>query len=191
MASSVSSATKRISQRIAQMAGTKSKYSRKKSKSQTTGPTTPQMASTTGGEVRAKRQTSSEIRAKREAPRAKQATPAGVERQTSYAIKYDQDKVDFSLLTRAMLEPMTRALMYGERKYSRGNFRTGFENTRLTSAALRHIFAYLDREEHDPESGVSHLGHAMAALAMLLDNNAEGVSTDVRYKKADPTGPSW
>lgn len=99
------------------------------------------------------------------------------------AVKYDTHKADYSLLTSAMLEPMTRALMYGEGKYSRGNFKEGFENIRLTSAALRHIFAYLDREEQDPESGVSHLGHAMAALAMLLDNIAEGVSTDVRYPK--------
>ena len=111
---------------------------------------------------------------------AKRATPAGVERQ---AIKHDQHKPDYSLLTRAMLEPMTRALMYGEGKYSRGNFRAGFENIRLTSAALRHIFAYLDREEFDAESNISHLGHAMAALAMLLDNISEGVSTDVRYQK--------
>ena len=99
------------------------------------------------------------------------------------AIKHDKHKPDLSLLTPAMLEPMTRALMYGEQKYSRGNFKGGFENVRLTSAALRHIFAYLDREDLDPESGVSHLGHAMAALGMLLDNIAEGVSTDVRYEK--------
>jgi hypothetical protein len=99
------------------------------------------------------------------------------------AVKFDQNKPDYSLLTPAMLEPMTRALMYGEHKYSRGNFRQGFENVRLTSAALRHIFAYLNREDLDPESHVSHLGHAMAALAMLLDNVAEGVSTDVRYEK--------
>lgn len=99
------------------------------------------------------------------------------------AVKHDQAKPDFSLLTQAMLEPMVRAMMYGEQKYNRGNFRAGFANIRLTSAALRHIFAYLNREEQDPESGISHLGHAMAALAMLLDNIHEGVSTDERYQK--------
>lgn len=31
----------------------------------------------------------------------------------------------------------------------------------------------------------------MAALAMLLDNVAEGVSTDVRYEKTDIAGPIW
>lgn len=98
--------------------------------------------------------------------------------------KHDAGKPDYSLLTRAMVEPMIRALMYGENKYSRGNFRAGFVNTRLAAAAMRHIMAYLDREDADPESGVSHLGHAMAAIAMLLDNDATGTSTDGRYDKA-------
>lgn len=98
-------------------------------------------------------------------------------------VKYDQGKPDYSLITRAMVEPMIRALMYGEKKYARGNFRNGFTNTRLAAAAMRHIMAYLDREDLDPESGVSHLGHAMAALGMLLDNEATGTSTDGRYAK--------
>lgn len=96
-------------------------------------------------------------------------------------VKLDNGKPDYSLLTRAMMEPMVKALMYGEGKYSRGNFRGGFVNTRLTAAALRHIMAWQDSEDNDPESGVTHLGHAMAALAMLLDNEKEGVSSEGRY----------
>lgn len=150
------------------------------------------MKEPTGGEVGAKRQTSSEIRGNRETRSeidAKQQarSEVGTKRETrgEAGVKYDQGKPDYSLLTSAMLEPMTQALMYGERKYARGNFRAGFQNVRLTSAAMRHILAYLNREDNDPESGVSHLGHAMAALAMLLDNIAEGVSTDVRYEKKE------
>lgn len=130
---------------------------------------------------RSRKATAGEIRAKREAPRAKREAPS------EGAVKHDSQKPDYSLLTPAMLEPMIRAMMYGQEKYSRINFRAGFENIRLTSAALRHIFAYLDREDLDPESNVSHLGHAMAALAMLLDNIHEGVSTDVRYEKKEKT----
>lgn len=98
-------------------------------------------------------------------------------------IKHDQGKPDYSLLTRAMVEPMICALMYGEGKYGRGNFKGGFTNTRLAAAAMRHIMAYLDREDFDPESGVKHLGHAMAALGMLLDNESNGASTEGRYVK--------
>lgn len=167
MAYIASSAKKRTQQKTAR---TKTIDLLKKIQKPSTVTAMPRTESTTGGEVGAKRQTSSEVRAKRQT-------------STQQAVKHDQHKPDYSLLTSAMLEPMTRALMYGEGKYSRGNFKAGFENIRLTSAALRHIFAYLDREEQDPESGISHLGHAMAALAMLLDNIAEGVSSDVRYQK--------
>ena len=97
------------------------------------------------------------------------------------ARKDDKDKPDYSLLTSAMLEPMIRGFMHGETKYSRGNFKQGFVNTRLTAAAMRHIMAWNDGEDVDPESGHSHLGHAMAALAMLCDNIAEGTSTEGRY----------
>lgn len=96
-------------------------------------------------------------------------------------VKHDQDKPDYSLLTRGMLEPMVRALMFGEKKYSRFNYKTGFKNTRLTAAALRHIMAYQDGEDNDPESGISHLAHAMVALGMLLDNKANNVSEEGRY----------
>jgi hypothetical protein len=41
----------------------------------------------------------------------------------------------------------------------------------------------VNAKDADPESGVSHLGHAMAAIAMLLDNEATGTSTDGRYGK--------
>lgn len=98
-------------------------------------------------------------------------------------IKYDQGKPDYSLLTRPMVESMIGALMHGEGKYGRGNFRNGFTNTRLVAAAMRHLMAYLDGEDNDPESGVSHLGHAQAAVAMLCDNIASGVCTEGRYER--------
>lgn len=103
--------------------------------------------------------------------------------QSQVAIKHDEAKPDYSLLTRAMLEPMVKAFMHGEKKYSRGNFRGGFVNTRLSAAALRHIMAWNDGEDLDPESGVSHLGHALAALGMLLDNINTKTSKEGRYPK--------
>ena len=97
-------------------------------------------------------------------------------------VKHDDNKPDMSLLTLAMLEPAVRALMYGEVKYGRGNFRNGFVNTRLLAAAMRHIMQYSSGEDNDSESGITHLGHALAAIMMLLDNQKQGTSTDGRYK---------
>jgi hypothetical protein len=96
------------------------------------------------------------------------------------ALKYDNSKVDLSLLPIAALEAEALSLMYGERKYGRDNWRRGMESHRLVAAALRHIHAYNEGEDNDPESGVSHLGHARACLGMLLGTIAAGTVKDTR-----------
>lgn len=50
----------------------------------------------------------------------------------------------------------------------RDNWRKGFKYTRSADAALRHIFAFLDGEDMDPESGLPHIAHAVASLEHLL-----------------------
>lgn len=84
------------------------------------------------------------------------------------AIKNDAGKPPLSMIPREALEEMARAFAYGAAKYSRGNFRkSGMKWSRLTDAALRHIAAFANGEWTDPESGNSHLSHALASLAML------------------------
>lgn len=94
--------------------------------------------------------------------------------------KNDKDKPDFSLLPYAALEALARVLDFGAAKYDRNNYRKGFDNTRLLAAALRHIHAYSNGEDLDPESGLSHLDHGLASIAMLLQNQKDGVSNDTR-----------
>lgn len=47
-------------------------------------------------------------------------------------------------------------------------------------AALRHMKAYYDGEELDPESGVPHTDHAAACLAIIIDARANGTLIDDR-----------
>lgn len=82
----------------------------------------------------------------------------------SEAIKNDQDKYDPTMLSIELIELVSRVRMFGSKKYSRNNWKGGFKYTRSLAAALRHIFAYLNGEDLDPESGLSHLGHAIASL---------------------------
>lgn len=48
------------------------------------------------------------------------------------------------------------------------------------SAALRHMMKYQDGEYTDPESGVPHLGNAMACIAILIDGHETGNLADDR-----------
>jgi len=97
-------------------------------------------------------------------------------------IKHDQDKPDLSLLPKEALEAMAYAFMHGEKKYGRYNFRAGMEWHRPLAAALRHITSFNEGEDIDADSNGSHLGHALAAIAMLIVYQQKGLGKDTRYK---------
>ena len=101
---------------------------------------------------------------------------------SSEGIKFDQDKPNMSAIPKEAMWKMGQALAYGAKKYGNGNFRNGMDIDRQISAAVRHIYQFLDGESEDSESGVCHLGHALASLAMACYTleNCEG--RDTRFK---------
>ncbi len=105
-------------------------------------------------------------------------TPLG----TPEALKYDNNKPDLSLIPREFSNELAKALMHGEKKYGRYNYRNGMDWHRLIAASLRHITAFNEGENTDPESGLSHLGHASACLAFLIVYQANGLGKDTRRK---------
>lgn len=97
--------------------------------------------------------------------------------------KHDQGKAPLSLISYAALEAEARVMGYGEKKYSRHNYKKGFPYGRLIDAALRHIGAFNSGQDLDPETGESHLAHARCCLGMLMECIHLGTATDDRYKK--------
>lgn len=97
--------------------------------------------------------------------------------------KHDQGKARMSLLSAGALKQMAEVMRFGEIKYDSHNWRKGFDWSRLSDAALRHLYAWLDGESIDPESGQSHLSHAAVNLMFLLEHEAKGLGNDDRYKK--------
>ena len=88
-------------------------------------------------------------------------------------IKDDSKKPQISLIPRVALEAEARVLAFGNAKYGKGNWRLGLDYSRLIDASLRHILAYADGENGDPETGESHLAHARCCLGMLMVMPAE------------------
>lgn len=69
----------------------------------------------------------------------------------------------------------------GASKYGPYNWRTTTVSAEVyVSAALRHILSWQDRQDIDPESGSTHLAHARACLAILIDAESEGRLVDDR-----------
>lgn len=85
------------------------------------------------------------------------------------------------LVPPALSVHVARAMEDGARKYGPYNWR---QNKVLASiylsAAERHIKAWQDGENNAKDSGVHHLGHAAACLAILLDAEATGNLIDDR-----------
>jgi hypothetical protein len=81
--------------------------------------------------------------------------------------RYNQGKVDYSLIPISTLEDEARVWMYGEGKYKRFNWMKGMQWSIPLACALRHLAAWQDGEDIDPESGQPHLAHAMCNLRML------------------------
>ncbi len=96
--------------------------------------------------------------------------------------KNDQGKIQLSLNPTSALKLMAQVFMFGAAKYSKYNYRGGFDYSRLIDAAERHLHAFKDGEDNDPESGLSHLGHLMCCIAMLIDTIELGTSRDDRDK---------
>lgn len=87
--------------------------------------------------------------------------------ENATALKFDSDKAMISLIDPVWLEDVSRVLMFGAEKYSKHNWKGGFKYSRLLDAAYRHIGAFNNGEENDPESGLSHLDHAACCLMFL------------------------
>lgn len=97
--------------------------------------------------------------------------------------KNDSEKIRLDLIPQAGINGMGRAFTFGATKYSPDNWaQGGFEWRRLVGAAMRHITAFNSGEDNDPESGLCHIDHALACLAMLNAHVEENLGTDDRRK---------
>lgn len=98
------------------------------------------------------------------------------------ALKFDQDKLPLHLLSTEAMNQTAAVLQFGAVKYAEHNWRKGFSWSRPLSAAMRHITAFNDGEDKDPESGLSHLAHAACCIMFLLEFEKTHKNLDDRYK---------
>lgn len=98
-------------------------------------------------------------------------------------VKLDKDKPLLSLLPWKAVSEIAKVLSYGAQKYSANNWRKGFTYSRVSSALYRHMVAWEDGEDNDPETGLSHLAHAGCNVLFLLHFILTGTGTDDRPHK--------
>ncbi len=99
----------------------------------------------------------------------------------SAGLKFDTGKPPLELLSRQWLEGTANVLEYGKHKYAAHNWRKGIQFSRLLGAAMRHILAFQDGEDLDPETGLSHVHHASCCLMFISEIQDRLPQMDDRY----------
>lgn len=85
-------------------------------------------------------------------------------------IKYDGDKPDYSLVPPFALDEVVKVLTFGTAKYARDNWRIVSDGkVRYFSAAMRHMWALMRGESHDPETGLHHAAHAICCMMFYFE----------------------
>lgn len=84
--------------------------------------------------------------------------------------KFDAGKLQYDLIPFECLDELAGILTYGCVKYGKPS---GWESVpnmenRYFAALMRHLSAYRQGEQYDPESGRLHLSHALCNVVFLL-----------------------
>ena len=105
----------------------------------------------------------------------------------SGGIKDDSGKPQIGLIPAVFIWGLARVLTFGAMKYTRDgvngehNWRKGLKYSRCFDALQRHLWAWWNGEENDPESGESHLDHASCCLAFLREMSEDRKDLDDRW----------
>jgi len=93
-------------------------------------------------------------------------------------------KCPLHLVPPALAIGVAEAMKNGADKYGAFNFRDSkIAASVYTGAILRHLYAYMDGEDNASDSGIHHLKHIGASIALMLDSMAAGTYDDDRPTK--------
>jgi hypothetical protein len=86
--------------------------------------------------------------------------------------KFDGDKLQYGLLPPQALKSTVDVLTFGAQKYEPDNWKyVPDSKRRYFDAAQRHLWAWKEGEQLDPESGKHHIAHALCCLMFLIEHD--------------------
>ena len=97
--------------------------------------------------------------------------------------RLNQGKPKWSLVPQSALIPMVQVLEYGATKYAPFNWQKGLPITEICESLKRHLDAFMEGEDNDPESTLSHIGHIQCNALFLSWMMKNRPDLDDRYKK--------
>lgn len=104
-----------------------------------------------------------------EAGKVKKARVPKQATDNDQSAKADKGKLELSLVNPRLVKAVAEVRMYGTNKYGDSENWRKVEPKRYVDALYRHLLAYIEGNEVDEESGLSHLAHMACNLSFLLD----------------------
>jgi len=92
--------------------------------------------------------------------------------------RYNEGKLKWSLVHFKSLIPLVKVLMFGAKKYSPDNWKKRLDKKEILESLARHLFALMDGEENDRESGESHIGHIMSNAMFYAYHRSKTITTE-------------
>lgn len=89
------------------------------------------------------------------------------QRSRDGGVKDNRGKPPIDLIPYEPLLGAAEVLAFGARKYKPGNWRLGLSWSQTWSSLQRHLWAWMNGEDADPESGLPHIDHAMCQMLFL------------------------
>lgn len=96
----------------------------------------------------------------------------GAKREKLNTVRYDY------MPAQIVNESYGRVATFGATKYAPDNWRKGLPNSQIATSLQRHLWAYMEGEDKDPESGLSHLDHLLWNAVALVYNHANNMCDD-------------
>jgi hypothetical protein len=94
--------------------------------------------------------------------------------------KSDTGKVRWTLIPWDALLGALHVMEFGAKRYGADNWQAGADWSRYFNALQRHLIAWWMGEKADPDTGRSHLHHALCCLLFLAAYEMRGIGRDDR-----------
>lgn len=107
------------------------------------------------------------------------------QRSAQGGAKDNRGKSRVDLLPSRPLLSIGDVMAHGALKYQPHNWRLGLAWSDTMASTMRHLLAFGDGEDLDPESGLPHLAHAGCQVLFLLEYYLTGTGTDDRWSSSD------
>lgn len=105
--------------------------------------------------------------------------------ESKKAARYNEGKDPMHLVPPDAIRAMAKVLEVGAKKYALNNWRLGANYSVPYASLMRHLMAFWDGEDLDPESHLPHVYHILMNAAMLVEYYNRFPHLDDRYGREE------